>query len=173
LKSDFEEKEPHPSPVSSADWHPAEVEPEHPAQITEPEFKKAQPPQPEPIKPPVEMGKIVPPPDVRKPAPPPERRAVKPARAKAASEPTQTTVAALGLAQSELNRGDIPAAMDHYAKLIKRGKHLDETIRDLRESLYRYPVEVSIWQALGDAYMRANRLQEALDAYNKAEELLR
>ena len=44
---------------------------------------------------------------------------------------------------------------------------------DLREALYRYPVEVSLWQALGDAYMRSNRLQEALDAYTKAEELLR
>jgi len=32
---------------------------------------------------------------------------------------------------------------------------------------------VAIWQALGDAYMRANLLQEALDAYTKAEELLR
>jgi cytochrome c-type biogenesis protein CcmH/NrfG len=63
--------------------------------------------------------------------------------------------------------------MDQYNKLIKKGKYLDETIRDLRESLYRYPVEVNIWQTLGDAYMRANRLQEALDAYNKAEELLR
>lgn len=173
LKSDFEEEEPRPSPVSSADWHPAEPEAEYPAETPEPEFKMTQPSQPEPMKPPVEREHPVPPPDVRKPAPPPEKKLVKPVRAKPASEPTQTTVVALGLAQSELNRGDIPAALDHYTKLIKRGKHLDETIRDLRESLYRYPVEVSIWQTLGDAYMRANRLQEALDAYNKAEELLR
>jgi cytochrome c-type biogenesis protein CcmH/NrfG len=34
-------------------------------------------------------------------------------------------------------------------------------------------VEVGIWQTLGDAYMRANRLKEALEAYNKAEELIR
>jgi cytochrome c-type biogenesis protein CcmH/NrfG len=39
--------------------------------------------------------------------------------------------------------------------------------------LYRFPVDVNIWQSLGDAYMRANRLQDALDAYTKAEELLR
>ena len=45
--------------------------------------------------------------------------------------------------------------------------------RDLKESIYRYPVEVGIWQSLGDAYMRANRLKEALEAYNKAEELIR
>jgi tetratricopeptide (TPR) repeat protein len=76
-------------------------------------------------------------------------------------------------AKGELDRGDIPTALDHYGKLIKKGKHLEETIRDLSESLYRYPVEVGIWQTLGDAYMRSNRLKEALEAYNKAEELIR
>ena len=72
-----------------------------------------------------------------------------------------------------MDQGDIPAALDHYRKLIRKGKHLEETIRDLNESIYRYPVEVSIWQTLGDAYMRANRLMEALESYNKAEELIR
>jgi cytochrome c-type biogenesis protein CcmH/NrfG len=84
-----------------------------------------------------------------------------------------TNVNALVQAKGELDRGDIPAALDHYSKLIKKGKHLEETIRDLTDSIYRYPVEVGIWQTLGDAYMRANRLKEALEAYNKAEELIR
>ncbi len=83
------------------------------------------------------------------------------------------TILALTQAKGELDRGDIPAALSHYAKLIKKGKHIEETIRDLAESIYRYPVEVGIWQTLGDAYMRANRLKEALEAYNKAEELIR
>lgn len=86
---------------------------------------------------------------------------------------TQPGVTALSLAKEELDRGDIPTALEHYGKLIKKGKHLEETIRDLSDSIYRYPVEVSIWQTLGDAYMRANRLKEALEAYNKAEELIR
>ncbi len=94
-----------------------------------------------------------------------------------ASQPRQPEAqdmdAALESAQADLNRGDIPAALDRYGKLIKRGRFTEEIIRDLREALYRYPVEVTIWQTLGDAYMRANRLQEALDAYTKAEELLR
>ncbi len=85
----------------------------------------------------------------------------------------QSGVGLLSQAKSELDRGDIPEALLHYGKLIKRGKNLEEIISDLSESLYRYPVEVNIWQALGDAYMRANRLKEALDAYNKAEELIR
>jgi tetratricopeptide (TPR) repeat protein len=79
----------------------------------------------------------------------------------------------LGSAQTELGRGNIAAALDLYGKLIRKGKSIEEIIRDLRDALFRYPVEVPIWQALGDAYMRANRLQEALDAYTKAEELLR
>ncbi|MBM3179876.1 MAG: hypothetical protein FJZ86_05930 [Chloroflexi bacterium] len=85
----------------------------------------------------------------------------------------QDNVDALNQAKGKLDQGDIPAALDHYRKLIRKGKHLEETIRDLNESIYRYPVEVSIWQTLGDAYMRANRLMEALESYNKAEELIR
>ena len=84
-----------------------------------------------------------------------------------------TNVNVLVQAKGELDRGDIPTALDHYSKLIKTGKHPHMGIRDLTESIYRYPVEVGIWQTLGDAYMRANRLKEALEAYNKAEELIR
>jgi cytochrome c-type biogenesis protein CcmH/NrfG len=79
----------------------------------------------------------------------------------------------LGEARNQLSRNNIPGALENYSKLIKKGRFLEEVIYDLREALYRYPVEVSIWQALGDAYMRANRLQDALDSYTKAEELLR
>jgi tetratricopeptide (TPR) repeat protein len=79
----------------------------------------------------------------------------------------------LGQARNELSRSNVPGALETYAKLIRKGRFLDEVIFDLREALYRFPVEVSIWQALGDAYMRGNRLQDALDAYTKAEELLR
>jgi cytochrome c-type biogenesis protein CcmH/NrfG len=76
-------------------------------------------------------------------------------------------------AQAELQRGNLQAALDAYSKMIKKNRLLDEVIYDLREATYRYPVDVTIWQTLGDAYMRSNRLQDALDAYTKAEELLR
>ncbi len=97
----------------------------------------------------------------------------------AGAAPSRSTTSAGGElpdlenAQNKLGQGDIPAALEEYNRLIRQGRSLEESIRDLREAVYRYPVEVSIWQALGDAYMRANRLQEALDAFNKAEELLR
>ncbi|MHB0989079.1 MAG: tetratricopeptide repeat protein [Bellilinea sp.] len=76
-------------------------------------------------------------------------------------------------AQAALNRQDIEGALEYYNNLISRGEALEDTIHDLRDALYRYPIDISIWQALGDAYARSNQLQEALDAYTKAEELLR
>lgn len=102
-----------------------------------------------------------------------EKKKSAPKQAKPKKVEVSTGVGMLSQAKAELDRGDIPEALLHYGKLIKRGKNLEEIIRDLSDSLYRYPVEVNIWQALGDAYMRANRLKEALDAYNKAEELIR
>ncbi|MFO3797288.1 MAG: hypothetical protein ACK8QZ_08400, partial [Anaerolineales bacterium] len=79
----------------------------------------------------------------------------------------------LAQAQMALERGDIRQAVEHYSRLIRKGRLLDEVIFDLREALYRYPVDVLLWQTLGDAYLRANRLREALDAYTKAGQLLR
>jgi hypothetical protein len=76
-------------------------------------------------------------------------------------------------AQIDLQRGNLEQATLGYKDLIRKGKLLDEIIFDLREATYQHPVDVVIWLTLGDAYRRANRLQEALDAYTKAEELLR
>jgi tetratricopeptide (TPR) repeat protein len=76
-------------------------------------------------------------------------------------------------AQIDLQRGDLEQATLGYKRLIRKGKLLDEVIFELREGTYQHPVDVVIWLTLGDAYRRANRLQEALDAYTKAEELLR
>lgn len=76
-------------------------------------------------------------------------------------------------AQTALEKGNIPAALTEYNRFIQNGEQLEETIHDLRDALYRYPMDTDLWQTLGDAYMRGNRIQEALDAYTKAEELLR
>ena len=76
-------------------------------------------------------------------------------------------------AQLELDNNNLNEAMKMYLALIKKGRLLEEVIHDLREALYRFPVDIIVWQTLGDAYMRTNQLQDALDAYTKAEELLR
>ena len=76
-------------------------------------------------------------------------------------------------AQAKLNEGNINEAITDYVTLIKQGQRLDEIIDDLNLAFEKYPEDSSIIQALGDAYMQANRLQEALDAYTKAGELLK
>ena len=48
-----------------------------------------------------------------------------------------------------------------------------EVIRDLQEALGKYPQDASLYQSLGDAYLHSNMLDEALDAYNRAEDLIK
>lgn len=76
-------------------------------------------------------------------------------------------------AQAALKQNDLQSAQESYEDLIHHGKLLEETIHDLREVIDRHPMETPFYQLLGDAYMQSNQLQEALDAYTKAEQLLR
>ena len=170
----FEVKEPQePKPTSPSDWHPMEPKQQPVSMPVERKVEARQPFAPQDVPPaepfvqdqpsaerPVETRTLA---KKKKPGLPAKQR----------QPEAQSVTVALNQAKGELDRGDIPTALDHYKRLIKKGKHLEETIRDLTESIYRYPVEVGIWQTLGDAYMRANRLKEALEAYNKAEELIR
>jgi tetratricopeptide (TPR) repeat protein len=173
-------------PTRATDWHPIETkEPELVA--PEPEPMMAQPevqiPQPEPVVAQAEVPSLQPElPEVvniieeriaavqesEVPAPPPRER-----KLKGTGRLTMPLDPILGQARSELSGNNPSSAMESYSRLIRKGRLLDEVIFDLRDALYRFPVDVDIWQSLGDAYMRANRLQDALDAYTKAEELLR
>jgi competence ComEA-like helix-hairpin-helix protein len=69
--------------------------------------------------------------------------------------------------------GDLEQATQAYLTLINDQEHLPVVIEDLKEALNRYPADARLWQALGDAYLRADQLDEALEAYDKAEELIR
>ena len=179
-----------PEPTAPTDWRHVETELGPQSIIAEPEAQpvretlpeqglqpqQAIEPTPEPEPEPAPQAEYEPERVIhRQPAPPASKKA--PVRPAAERRPGGVFApmpdAELAVAQSEMKRGDIPAGLEHYSRLIKKGRSLEEIIRDLREALYRYPVEVTIWQTLGDAYMRENRLQEALDAYTKAEELLR
>jgi len=164
-------------PTRATDWQPSDAKPAEP----EPEPVAPEPPkaeaQPAPVaEQPMEEPSEPKPAAPRKPKPAAEPKPEpykEPLTTRGAAMATMSADPMLGSARNELSRSNIPGALQTYEKLIKKGRFLDEVIYDLREALYRYPVEVSIWQALGDAYMRANRLQDALDAYTKAEELLR
>ncbi len=169
-------------PTRAADWHPMEAE----TTPAEPEPVMEQPVTPEYEAPEPVMEEVVPPQSeavdvvaileekIAEPEPEPVAVAPKPHREPPARKVTAgLTDPILGQARGELNRSNVSGALENYGRLIKKGRLLEDIIYDLREASYRYPVDVGIWQALGDAYMRANRLQDALDAYTKAEELLR
>ena len=74
--------------------------------------------------------------------------------------------------RNALDSGDISKAYDHYSKLIEEDQLLDSVIEDLIEAQNQFPGDINIYELLGDAYMRTDQLQEAIDTYTKAEELL-
>lgn len=76
-------------------------------------------------------------------------------------------------ARIALTKGLIDQALGQYQTLVKQRVDLDQIIQDISSALYNYPMEVRMWMLLGDAYLRKDLLSEALEAYNKAEELLR
>jgi hypothetical protein len=173
--SEIPESEPlMPEPVTSA-LEPESTIPEPVAQQAEPEPSIAESvvsgPEPEPV----DVVAIIEEkiaavaPEPQRPTPParPRREPAKPKGTEAVTDPV------LGTARGELSRSNLPGALENYDRLIRKGRFLEDVIHDLREATYRFPVDVSILQSLGDAYMRSNRLQDALDAYTKAEELLR
>lgn len=99
--------------------------------------------------------------------------AVPAAESIAPSQSSTTEPDSVTVARKAYESGKPEKAAEHYGDLIQKGENLEEIIHDLRDALYRYPVDIGLWQALGDAYVRSNHLQEALEAYSKAESLLR
>jgi tetratricopeptide (TPR) repeat protein len=169
-------------PTRATDWQSVEKQPEPEPVMEQPEVQAPQP-EPEPM---MSQSEVRPPqPEpvnvvniieeriaaVQEPAPPVEPR--KPIKPKGTGKLSMPMDPVLGQARNELAGSNLDNALESYNRLIKKGRFLDEVIFDLRDALYRFPVDVNIWQSLGDAYMRANRLQDALNAYTKAEELLR
>jgi hypothetical protein len=104
-----------------------------------------------------------PPPVVEAPAAPARQTApaAKP-RAKAAGPAD-----ALTRARQHLADGEFDKASKDYSTVIKKKYELDTVIDDLRMAAEHFPTEPGLWQLLGDAYMRADRLDEAVDAYNR------
>ncbi|MEX1248481.1 MAG: tetratricopeptide repeat protein [Anaerolineales bacterium] len=75
-------------------------------------------------------------------------------------------------ARQALNFGKVDDASQHYGQLLRRRLLLEEVIADLEAAMHRNSGDPTLWQTLGDAYMRTNQLRQALDCYTKAEDLL-
>jgi len=81
--------------------------------------------------------------------------------------------ARLAKARSLLADSEIEEALQHYAYLIQKKKSLQEVVVDLTQAAHDHPLDVAVMKTLGDAYMQLDKLDEALDSYSKAENLLR
>lgn len=103
----------------------------------------------------------------------PESTPVSQKKVDSVQPPFSTDTMSLTTAREAFSSNDIEKGLETYNILIQNGAFIDETIHDLRIALGQTPLESAIWKSLGDAYMSANRLREALDAYTKAEDLLR
>ena len=70
-------------------------------------------------------------------------------------------------ARHSLAVGDYRRAATEYAVVIKRKYQLDEVTSELEVALSRNPKAAPLWQALGDAYMKGDRLPDAISAYER------
>jgi hypothetical protein len=127
-------------------------------EILKPEVFISEIPQEEEIPTPAETPKPVPP----TPEPKPAKKAVV----------TENFEEILVTARTKIGEGLISDATDLYSSLIKKKKFLTESIEDLKNASLDHPLEISIHKTLGEAYMQQDMLDEALEAYSKAEDLL-
>jgi len=73
----------------------------------------------------------------------------------------------------QASRNQPAQAAELYTGLVRHNLLIKDVINDVQEALYRFPVDVNLWVVLGDAFLRTDDLQEALNAYSKAEDLVR
>ncbi|MGD2251902.1 MAG: tetratricopeptide repeat protein [Anaerolineales bacterium] len=73
-------------------------------------------------------------------------------------------------ARQAMDAGDIGRASTLYRKLTEKKMLLPETIEDLKAALVRSDDSPDLWLALGDAYMKANNPEDAIEAYRRGME---
>jgi hypothetical protein len=83
-------------------------------------------------------------------------------------------VGVLQNARDQLARGDWQTALHEYEQVVRSNAQLDAVVGDLTSLIKRddYKNNPSIYRVLGDGLMRQGRLQEALDTYRRALNLL-
>ncbi|HEX7557010.1 MAG TPA: hypothetical protein VF338_10335, partial [Leptolinea sp.] len=109
-------------------------------------------------------------------APPVSKPTHKPAKPLSVSDTNQRRTAGsadLARAREATSHGDIATALRRYIKLVNANRSLDFVSSDLKDLVRKNPKNYLAWQTYGDARLRSNRIQEALDAYAKAADLLK
>ena len=76
--------------------------------------------------------------------------------------------ARLTLARAMWQAGRYEESLEAYSRLLRANKLVDEVLADLEGYAEERPSDAGLLRVLGDAYMRADRLTEALEAYREA-----
>jgi len=108
-----------------------------------------------------------------KPARTPSVRPAEPAATPAPRHPEAEIPEEIQEARRLDEQGEWATALAEYNRMAQAGQHLDWIIEDLTAASQAHPQDIDLWQNLGDAYLRANRLKDAMQAYSRAEKLLR
>ncbi len=137
-----------------------------PAAVTPPPAPPVQPAV-EPVAPPAPIAAGPSEPAPAEPVVAPPAAAEEPAPAKGAKPRTtaRTPGETLSAARQALASNDIKAAAKHYGALVRRRSMVEDVIVDLKVAVQRLPDTAELWQALGDAYMKADMPAEAVEAY--------
>jgi tetratricopeptide (TPR) repeat protein len=154
---------PAPTPVPPA----AEIPPAPPAPPPAPPVAEVPPapPAPPPTPPAAEVPPAAstlqptPPAAEAPPAPPPSKPPKK--------DPGQI----LESARNALAGGEVDEAVKTYSSLIKRRSQLPSIIADLKAAVELDPDAAGLWQVLGDAYMKNDQVNDAIEAYRRGMEV--
>jgi cytochrome c-type biogenesis protein CcmH/NrfG len=76
-------------------------------------------------------------------------------------------------ARAAYSHGVLDESLDRYVELITHNRLVESVIEDLEAMTIPQSDHSEVWQTLGDAYIRRNKLDQALSAYLKAEDLLK
>jgi len=111
------------------------------------------------------------PPAVAQPAPPPQPAAASPAPI-AAQLADIDAPAVLASARQKAQSADIDGCVLEYETLIRANKELSAVVEDLRPLVEAHKENPAVHRVLGDALMRQGNLQEALETYRSALNML-
>lgn len=121
-----------------------------------------------------DTSELTPPEEAAQPQPQPTR-AVAPAQASPAPVSAAVDVAAaLESARASISDGNIETAVQHYESIVRANQSLDVVTNDLIKITEQeaYKKNPAVHRVLGDSLMRQGQLQQALDTYRRALNML-
>ena len=75
------------------------------------------------------------------------------------------------LTDSDLENGNLDKALAEFSDLIKFERMIDQVLPMMEQLASQHPGNKRVLRVLGDAYFNADRLDEALDTYARADDL--